>query len=114
MQNLEAKSVTQGIPSKWQPKYLLKRIGEEDITISQETRNNILDQLAKGGKFVQIGEYTIMLNAIKGIDPMWGSKNIPPRPKLLNEVQVSEGVAKLSVANHEEIKEWESYFGDKS
>ena len=56
------KSLTSAIPSKWQPKYVLKRIDEEDITIGQKTRDNILGQLARGGKYIQIGEYTSMLN----------------------------------------------------
>src|SRR5262245_56113839 len=70
------------LPKKWQPKYYLKRIGEDDLVISWETRSEILNRLAGNVKYIQIGEFTIMLNAIKEMAPYWPPNNIPPRPKL--------------------------------
>lgn len=100
------------IPAKWRPKYLLKRIGEEDITISLETRDEILKQLANGGRFVQIGEYTIMLNGMKSIDPYWGARNIPPCPASSFDYRVlPSGSMGQILTNKEEIGEWKKCFG---
>lgn len=112
------KSLTQGIPSKWKPKYILKRIGDEDINISLETRNEVLKQLANNGRYVQIGEYTIMLNAIKSIDPMYGPKNIPTRPEpsyeyLPGKGMDGENVMQQRITNQDEIDEWNEIFGNK-
>ncbi len=115
MQLENLKSLTQGIPSKWKPKYILKRIGDEDISISLETRNEVLKQLANNGRFVQIGEYTIMLNAIKSIDPMFGAKNIPSRPKAEYTYEPSDSgdlnTMTRIITNQEEIDEWDELFG---
>jgi len=69
------------IPAKWQERFLIKRIKEEDIEVSLEERNAILEELNGGRQFVQIGKYTLMLNSIKSIDPLWEPDNIPPCPK---------------------------------
>jgi hypothetical protein len=99
------------LPTKWQPRYILKRIGEEDIEISHGTRDAILNDLANNGRFVQIGEYTIMLNAIKGIDPKWGAKNIPPRPAEKKEyVDQGNNTVGYKVTNEDELQEWDGYF----
>lgn len=107
-------SVSQ-LPEKWRPKYILKRIGEENITLSLETRDEILRQLASSGRFVQIGEFTVMLNSIKSIDPYWGKNNIPPRPKeeptYLPKPDGSGFIT--AIANQEEIDEWHKYFGER-
>src|SRR3954470_16071046 len=76
-----SESRLRSLPKKWQPKYYLKRIGEDDLVISWETRNEILKRLTGNVKYIQIGEYTIMLNAIKEMAPYWKPNNIPPRPK---------------------------------
>lgn len=99
------------IPPKWQPKYLIKRIGESDITITKDTRDGILRALTDGQKFIQVGEYTIMLNGIKSIDPLWGEKNIPPRPEPDRKMEVLGEVAHETVANQEEIDNWDRLFG---
>lgn len=49
--------------------FLIKRIDEQPIMISREVRDRILESLARGDRFIQVGEHTIMLNSIKGIDP---------------------------------------------
>src|SRR5579884_1065694 len=98
----ELHTLANRLPDKWKPKYILKRIGEEDLTISLETRNEILRQLERGGKFIQIGEYTIMLNAIKSIDPYWGARNIPPRPKEERLYEIAGNTSVWTVKNKEE------------
>lgn len=116
--NTLAKLSPEDLPKKWQPRYVLKRIGDEDIDIPWSTRNEILEQLARGGKYVQIGEYTIMLNAIKSIDPYWGAKNIPPMPS----EYVTEGVHydtlsntyKSSMKKNPEYEEWNKYFSNEN
>lgn len=49
--------------------FLLKRIGEVDLEISNEERMVILRALKANVRYVQIRDYTLMLNAIKSIDP---------------------------------------------
>jgi len=105
----------EGLPKKWRPKYLLKRIGEEDIVIPWETRNMIIRALADGKRFVQIGEFTIMLNSIKSVDPYWSEHNIPPKPKfpldaLFEDTETNrEKIQKAEAEN----AEWEKFFGER-
>lgn len=115
MENQKSLMSVKSLPTKWQPRYVLKRIGEEDLSIGFAVRNQILGQLDRGGKYIQIGEYTIMLNAIKSIEPKWGVKNIPPPP---NKMLVVESVYDqerntFSVQEKEnpEYIEWLKYFG---
>ena len=70
------------IPPEWEEKFIIKRINESDILINLDERNAILEALNDGQKFIQIGKYTLMLNAIKSINPRYEPDNIPPRPKL--------------------------------
>ena len=70
------------LSAKFRPRYLVKRFDDEEIEISEETRNAIIDSMAKGDRFIQIGHYTLMVNGIKSIDPKYGKKNIPPSPEL--------------------------------
>mgnify|MGYP001567345963 CR=1 FL=1 len=91
-----------GVPEKWREHFYLKRIDEEDLVITLEERNGILLALERGDRFVQIRKYTIMLNAMKSIDPCWGEKNIPPRP------EIKWG------GNDEEGQEWDACFGHLS
>lgn len=114
------------IPDKWQEKYLIKRIDEDDIEISVQERNGILQALNSGQRFIQIKKYTLMLNGIKSIDPKWGEKNIPskpekPYPKIKtiyeklqngNHKQIDMVINKDEINRWEkEILEWEEYFG---
>lgn len=107
------------VPEKWQERYFIKRINEDDIEISLEERNGILKALEAGVRFVQIGKYTLMLNSIKSIDPKWGKDNIPPRPKLKERIDYeydSQGKiykALLTVTNKEELEEYNKIFGEK-
>lgn len=114
-QKLESLHPTQAgkIPAKWEEKFLIKRIGEEDIEITLTQRDSILGFLNAGQKFVQVDKYTLMLNSIKSIDPKWGANNIPPRPEEkwdFNPNKDGSAMEKI-LLNEEEIKEWESLFG---
>lgn len=99
------------IPSKWQEKFLLKRINEEDIELTLEQRNGVLIALDKGARFAQIGKYTIMLNAIKSIDPLWGDDNIPPQPKEITSTSIVGNKALTTITNQNEIDLWFKLFG---
>lgn len=63
---------------KWDEKFFIKRIGEENIEITLSQRNEILKALNDGARFIQIGKYTLMMNSIKSIDPRYEPANIPP------------------------------------
>jgi hypothetical protein len=107
-------SSTPVIPPEWQPKYVIKRIEAEEIIVPQRTRDVILRALDKGLRFVQIGEYTLMLNAIRSIDPLWGPKNIPPRPEEQKEFQPGmEGKVVCRVTNADKLALWDRLFADK-
>lgn len=99
------------IPEKWQEKFLIKRIDEEDIEITLEERDAILKFLAGGQRFIQVGKYTLMLNALKSIDPIWGGNNNPPKPKPIEETNIIDNLAHVKVLNQDEIDLWESLFG---
>ena len=43
------------LPEEWQEKFLIKRIDEENIEITLAQRNEILESLSKGDRFIQIG-----------------------------------------------------------
>lgn len=105
------------VPEAWKEKYLIKRIDEDDIEISLEVRNEILKALQAGTRFIQLGKYTLMLNAIKSIDPKYGARNVPPRPELKEEVtdifdpvtqKYTRTVKKL---NQQELDMYDSVFG---
>lgn len=120
-QKLSLSTVSTGLslPEKWKKKYLIKRIDEADIEIGEEQRDGILKALQAGTRFVQIGEYTIMLNAIKSIDPKWGKDNIPPKPELeevfKDELRDGTFYHILVSDNIKEIELWESiYASNKS
>lgn len=50
--------------------YIIFRVKLTAIEISQETRNDLLKALSKSKRFMQIDDYTIMLNAIASIEPL--------------------------------------------
>jgi hypothetical protein len=120
MTNLKLSSSQNNIPEKWRERFYIKRIGENDIEISLEARDEILKALNAGTRFIQIGKYTLMLNSIKSIDPKWGNKNIPPRPEVrLETFGVSEKTGQMICADNKkdlkELKEWnEVFMKDKS
>ncbi|MCP3681709.1 MAG: hypothetical protein GY861_03375 [bacterium] len=105
------------IPLKWQERFLIKRIGEEDIEISLIARDEILKALNDGARFIQIGKYTLMLNSIKSIDPLWGKNNIPPRPelkRLYGGVSIDGNVEwSYSEKSQKEVDLWDKFFKGK-
>ena len=106
-------SVQHKIPEKWREKYLLKRIGEDDIEMSLEERNEILKSLMTNARFIQIGKHTIMVNTIKSIDPKWGEKNIPPRPKERRTGELIKGTYHYKIENKEELLLWDMLFKER-
>jgi len=64
MQDLTLRS---SIQSK---RFVIKRIGESDLEINNTERMAILKALNEGVKFVQVRDYTLMLNGIKSIEPV--------------------------------------------
>lgn len=99
------------IPEKWQERFLIKRIDEQDIEISLPEQQAILRALNAGQRYVQVGKYTLMLNGIKSIDPKWGEQNIPPRPKVRKEFNET-GIGYMEkVTNQDELDEWDRLFG---
>ena len=103
------------IPPEWRERFIIKRIGEEDIQISLNSRNEILKALNEGSRFIQIGKYTLMLNSIKSIDPYWQPNNIPPRPKIRNvHLGISEITGQMMIEdNKEDVKKaelWDKLF----
>jgi len=107
-------SVTQNnIPLEWRPRFVIKRIGEKDIIIEANQRKEILIALNEGDHFIQVGEYTIMLNSIKSIDPFYEPDNIPPKPKPLSSISLVNGIAIETITNQKEIDLWENIFKQK-
>ena len=100
-------------PSKWEETFILKRIGDEDIKLTLQERNAILGALQAGSRFVQVRRYTIMVNAIKSIDPEFGEQNIPPRPQEQKAYDVIDGKAMLKITNQGELDEWDRTFGNR-
>ena len=83
-QKLQLSNQTQygiAIPEEWKEHFLIKRFNEENIPITLEARDKILNAINEGQKYIQIGKYTLMLNSIKSIDPVYEPDNIPPCPK---------------------------------
>lgn len=104
------------IPPKWQEKYILKRIDEEDMEISLDTRNAIIESMKKGSSFIQLGKSTIMVKTIRSIEPKWGEANIPPRPREQLEIVSTDeqtATARTRVVNQNEIDEWDKIFKDQ-
>lgn len=107
-----------GTPDNWKERFVLKRFDDEDIILSLEERNRVLAALNQGDRFVQIRKYTVMVNAIKSIDPYWGEKNIPPKPQAIldhtfEKLEDGTTVSIEVVVNQEELDLWESLFGNK-
>lgn len=98
-------------PEKFEERFLLKRIGEEDIEITLAQRNALIEALGSSSRFIQINKHTIMVNAIKSIDPLWGEENIPPRPRP-KDYYLEE--YNRDPENDTEGREWDKVFGKVS
>lgn len=106
--------LSSSIPSEWRERFLIKRIDEEDIEISLPERNAIIDALNRGARFIQLRKYTLMINAIKSIDPLFEPNNIPPRPQPQYDYIPGENdlapIRKV-LLNEKQINDWEKLFG---
>lgn len=91
-------------PPEWKERFLIKRIGEDNIEITLDERNQILRSFNNGDQYIQIGKYTLMLNSIKSIDPFYEPDNIPPCPKsdcvCGDGGQVDKNAEAIEVWNH--------------
>ena len=54
----------------YEKNYILHRIKLDPIEVSSRGRDAVLKSLDSGKRFVQLGEYTIMLNTISSIEPL--------------------------------------------
>lgn len=100
MQDLTLRSST---PNNAGKKFLIKRIDENDIEISNEERMVILKALHANVRFVQVRDYTLMLNAIKSIEPKprdYVDYTVPYvlEEPTLNDEQRANAIVKLAEA----------------
>lgn len=111
-QKLQSLHQTQtGIPEEWKEHFYIKRIDEEDIKISLIERDAILKALNGGQRFIQIGKYTLMLNSIKSIDPIYEPDNTPPMPHEENELVDGVVVEKKESKKLREL--WKTLYSNK-
>lgn len=113
MKELEKRESPLSIPPEWRERFLIKRIKEEDIEITLEQRNTILECLNRGDQFIQIGKYTLMLNSIKSIDPYYEPDNIPPCPPQEKKVVIESGSAQIEYIDTPLRKKWIELFGKR-
>lgn len=50
--------------------FKINRVKQSSLFVSEDARNKVLEELNLGKMFVQIGQYTIMLNTISSIEPL--------------------------------------------
>lgn len=74
---------------EYEQTYLLRRIKLEPISITAKMRDMVLQAMAKGSRFVQIGEFTIMTNTISSIEPK--KLKIRPLSGLVKQLQSNDG-----------------------
>lgn len=55
---------------EYEQNYILHRVKLGPIEISEVTRDGVLEAMKRGDRFVQLGDYTVMVNSITGIDPL--------------------------------------------
>lgn len=75
---------------KYRQNFIVYRIKLSPIEVSKETRDDILKALNENKSFIQIDEYTVMLNSIASIEPM-GVKN-QENIKKVNEMKKKLGM----------------------
>ena len=92
------------LPKNWRECFILKRIGEENLYITEDEKRLIDLALVEGIRFAFIRNHTLMLNTIKGIDPRYGEDNIPPR----YFVQMDDGLERSP--NASELALWDKLF----
>lgn len=55
---------------KYKQNFIIYRVKLDPIEVSKEARDDILKALSENRSFIQIGDFTIMLNSIASIEPM--------------------------------------------
>lgn len=110
---MEIQKSSSSIPPEWRERFLLKRIGEEDIELELHERNAIINSINTGSRFIQIGKFTIMVNSIKSIDPYYPPDNIPPKPSERYTYEMNGNSAYQTLSNGDEIKLWEQLYNSK-
>jgi type II secretory pathway component PulC len=75
--------------------YLLHRINLESIKINEKIRDYILRVMNEGKKFVQIGNHTVMVNSIQGIDPIKMNKIEEPLLEQISEEERTKNIERI-------------------
>lgn len=77
-------------PSKeFEQNYVVYRIGLKPVEIDKKVRDTILEFMNQGKKFIQVDDYTIMLNSISSIEPI-PIKKKPKTGKIINNIWVED------------------------
>lgn len=77
-------------------RFILYRIGLDPLEINQNTRNVILKAMSESKRFIQIGNYTIMINSINGIEPIIDSSKEPLKlPEKISEKDRLTNIKKM-------------------
>lgn len=97
------------VSEEYEQNYIVHRVNLPSIEITEKTRDVIEATMAQAKRFVRVGQHTIMINSISGIDPMprkhnplpYGSDfpNVPElseEQRLENQVVISKMREKLS------------------
>lgn len=99
------------IRPEWREKFILKRINADDLTITLEDRNALIGAMNDGGRFVQLGKYTIMVNTISAIEPYFPPFNVPKKPSF-TALEIASGGDSYK-EKQKLIEEWEHTFKNK-
>lgn len=94
--SLQGKHLVRGSKENLELEFVLKRINQDDILITRKTRDVILQAMSGGAKFVQVRDYTVMINSICAIEPRWGEPNTPPSSEIKPE-NISDPVLRASL-----------------
>jgi len=101
----------------WKHSFIIKRINEPDMAITLQERNALLKAIDTPNlRFIQIGEYTIMLNSIKSIEPRWNGNTIPPKPvvnRVITNITGNTALYEYDANDIEKLDEWEKLYKDK-
>ena len=104
------------MPESWEPKFFIHVIGfDKPILITEDQRKGIVGVIESGKKFVQIGQFTIMVNSIKMIILRYPPENIPPVPQIeyKGEIKNNLWVQEPIPESVELQKKWRELYGEK-
>jgi len=82
--------------------FILHRVKLPSIEITSRTRDSIENAMALGSNFIRVGDHTIMINSIAGIDPLSVKIKAPvlPETKPLTKTERETNIKRIA-----EIKE---------